>query len=205
MDVMPPLHSRPSRREGAIAIVRRVMRSGASDRISLTAAGCAFYAMLALFPAIFLLVLIYGLAFDKASVEPQLEVLRELVPEETFQLIAARLHELVGQPRPRLEWGAIVSGADEETTGLDRAQLDLALPLLAAPGAERIPLRGSVGRIVLVADRAGAALLSLAGLASAPDGYDYEAWVIPPESATPLPAGVFDGRERIVLLSRAAG
>ena len=83
---------------------------------------------------------------------------------------------------------AIVSGADEGTTGLDRAQLDRALPLLAAPGAERIPLRGSVGRIVLVADRAGAALLSLAGLASAPDGYDYEAWVIPPESATPLPS-----------------
>lgn len=111
MDVMPPLRSRPSRREGAIAIARRVMRSAASDRISLTAAGCAFYAMLALFPAIFLLVLIYGMAFDKASVEPQLDVLRELVPEETFQLIADRLHELVGQPRPRLEWGAIVSGA----------------------------------------------------------------------------------------------
>ena len=85
------------------------MRAAASDRISLTAAGCAFYAMLALFPSIFLLVLVYGLAFDATTVEPQLEVLRELVPEETFELIAARLHELVAQPRPRLEWGAMVS------------------------------------------------------------------------------------------------
>lgn len=111
MDVMPPFRSRSSRRKGAIAIARRVMRAAASDRISLTAAGCAFYAMLALFPGISLLVLVYGLVFDSASVEPQLEVLRELVPEETYQLIAARLHDLVGQPRPRLEWGAIVSGA----------------------------------------------------------------------------------------------
>lgn len=110
MDVMPPAGQGAFRREGAISIARRVMGAAASDRISLTAAGCAFYAMVALFPSIFLLVLLYGLAFDKTTVEPQLEVLRELVPDETFELIAARLHELVEQPRPRLEWGAIVSG-----------------------------------------------------------------------------------------------
>ena len=108
---MPPVRDGTGRREGARAIAACVLRAAASDRISLTAAGCAFYAMLALFPAIFLLVLVYGMAFDSASVEPQLEVLRELVPEETFDLIAARLHELVEQPRPRLEWGAIASGA----------------------------------------------------------------------------------------------
>lgn len=110
MDVMPPAGTRPSRREGAIAIARRVMREAASDRISLAAAGCAFYAMVALFPSIFLLVLLYGMAFDSTTVEPQLEVLRELVPEDTFELIATRVDQLVTQPRPRLEWGAIVSG-----------------------------------------------------------------------------------------------
>lgn len=110
MDVMPPVRRPGSRRRGAIAIARRVIQAAASDRISLTAAGCAFYAMLALFPGIFLLVLVYGLAFDSATVEPQLEILRELVPEETFDLVAARLHELVGAPRPGLEWGAMVSG-----------------------------------------------------------------------------------------------
>jgi membrane protein len=110
MDVMPPVRRR-SRRRGAFAIARRVMREAASDRISLTAAGCAFYATLALFPAIFLLVLIYGMAFDRATVEPQLEILRELVPYETYDLIAARLHDLIEQPRPAMSWGAIVSGA----------------------------------------------------------------------------------------------
>jgi len=99
---------------------------------------------------------------------------------------------------------AIVSGVDDDAGGLGGAQLDRALPLLTAPGAERVVLTGSVGRIVLVADRDGTALLSLAGLGSAPDGHDYEAWVVPPGSATPLPAGTFDGDERIVMLTRPA-
>jgi hypothetical protein len=99
---------------------------------------------------------------------------------------------------------AIVAGADDDSDGLDGAPLDRAISVLAAPGAERIPLSGSVGRIVLVAGRDGAALLSLTGLGSAPDGHDYEAWVVPPGSATPVPAGTFDGSERIVLLSRPA-
>lgn len=110
MDAAPPESTRLLHREGVIAIARRVLREAASDRISLTAAGCAFYAMLALFPGIFLLVTLYGLAFDKTGVEPQLEVLRELVPDETFDLIQARLHDLVTSARPTLEWGAIVSG-----------------------------------------------------------------------------------------------
>jgi membrane protein len=109
MDVMPPVRAR--RRDSAFAIARRMWREAASDRISLTAAGCAFYAMVALFPALFLLVLLYGMAFDRETVEPQLEVLRELVPEETFELIAGRVHDLIEMPRPRLEWAAIVSGA----------------------------------------------------------------------------------------------
>jgi hypothetical protein len=99
---------------------------------------------------------------------------------------------------------AIVSGSNQETAGLDGPQLDRALSLLAAPGAERIALSGSVGRIVLVADPEGTALLSLTGLGPAPDGHDYEAWVVPPGSATPLTAGTFAGTERLVLLSRAA-
>jgi hypothetical protein len=98
---------------------------------------------------------------------------------------------------------AIVSAADRETAaGLEGAQLDRAIALLGSPTAERVPLRGSVGRIVLVAAPDGVALLALDGLGVAPDGRDYEAWVVPPGSATPLPAGTFDGSHRIVPLTR---
>lgn len=85
--------------------LRRVWDRAASDRISLVAAGCAFYAMLALFPAMSVLVSVYGLAFDPTTVEPQLAVLQRLLPPETYQLIADKLHELVLTEPPRLEFG----------------------------------------------------------------------------------------------------
>jgi hypothetical protein len=63
-------------------------------------------------------------------------------------------------------------------------------------------LRGSVGRLVLVAadDRA---LLVVDGLGRAPAGRAYAAWVIPPGSATPFAAATFDGSQRLVPLTRA--
>ncbi|MCW3476482.1 YihY/virulence factor BrkB family protein [Limobrevibacterium gyesilva] len=69
-----------------------------SHRTSLAAAGCAFYATLALFPAISMLVSLYGLMFNPQTVEPQLELLRPLLPPEAYQLIARGLHALVSQP-----------------------------------------------------------------------------------------------------------
>ena len=88
---------------------RRAWAVATSDKISLTSAGCAFYAMLALFPAMSLMIAFYGMWFDPVTVEPQLEVLRRLVPESTFFLIAGRVHELVSQPRPALGAKFLVS------------------------------------------------------------------------------------------------
>ena len=45
-----------------------------SDQISLVAAGCAFYAMLALFPAISLCIAFYGVWFNLDTIEPFPEV-----------------------------------------------------------------------------------------------------------------------------------
>ncbi len=80
-----------------------------SDRIGLAAAGCAFYATLALFPAISTLVSLYGLAFDPHTVEPQLRVLRDLLPRPAFQLISERVHTLVTQARGTLTISLIIS------------------------------------------------------------------------------------------------
>ena len=80
------------------AVIRRAFIEMLTDRVSLVAAGCAFYGTLALFPAIWMLVSIYGLIFDPATVEPQLIVLRDLLPPTAYQLIADRVHALVTQP-----------------------------------------------------------------------------------------------------------
>ncbi len=89
--------------------MRRTAREMISDRVSLVAAGCAFYATLALFPAITMMVFIYGLAFDPRTVEPQLRNLRDFLPPEAFALIAARVHMLVQQGRDTLGLGLLVS------------------------------------------------------------------------------------------------
>ncbi len=75
--------------------LRRAAGEAISDRIGLIAAGCAFWATLALFPALSTLISLYGLAFDPTTVEPQLGVLRDFLPPAAYALIAERIHTLV--------------------------------------------------------------------------------------------------------------
>jgi membrane protein len=65
--------------------------------------------MLALFPALSLAISLYGLLFDLAAVEPQLEVLRRILPEDSYELIATRVHDLVSSQPPKLEIGFALS------------------------------------------------------------------------------------------------
>jgi len=91
------------------AALRRVAREAASTRVPLVAAGCAFYAMLALFPALSMLIFIYGLAFDVATVEPQLDLIREFLPDSAYDLIAQRIRLLVSNRSGSLEIGLAIS------------------------------------------------------------------------------------------------
>ena len=90
-------------------MIHRTAREIISDRVSLVAAGCAFYATLALFPAISMLIFLYGLVFDPVTVEPQLQVMRELLPPSAFQLISDRVHQLVTQRQGTLGLGLVIS------------------------------------------------------------------------------------------------
>jgi membrane protein len=85
------------------------LRESATDQVALAAAGCGFYATLALFPAISMLISVYGLAFDVVAVEDQLAVVRNLLPPPAFTLIDDRVHELVSQPSDTLSVGLLVS------------------------------------------------------------------------------------------------
>jgi membrane protein len=97
--------------QGWKQVIRRVSREMVSDRISLVAAGCAFWATLSLFPAISMLISLYGLAFDPASVEPQLETIRHLLPEPAFELIANQVRTLVSHGNTTLGLSLLISTA----------------------------------------------------------------------------------------------
>jgi membrane protein len=80
-----------------------------SQRVSLVAAGCAFYATLALFPAITMLISLYGLVFNPDTVQPQLEYLQQFMPPAAFELISDRVQSLVSQPSKGLGLGLLIS------------------------------------------------------------------------------------------------
>jgi membrane protein len=70
----------------------------ASQRVSLVAAGCAFYATLALFPTITMLISLYGLVFNPETVQPQLHYLQNFMPPDVYSLISQRIQGIVSQP-----------------------------------------------------------------------------------------------------------
>ena len=82
-----------------------------------------------------------------------------------------------------------------------REDLERAMEVLAEADADRVPLAGANGTLVVA--RTGDAALVVAGLAPAPEGKTYEAWVI--EGKKPRPAGLFDAGEgrTVVGLERA--
>lgn len=95
--------SKPSTTWRTIAL--QTINASTSDHVSLAAAGCAFYVTLSLFPAISMLISVYGLLFDPGSVVPQLAVLRNLLPVPAYALIEDRVMQLVAQPRGHLTVG----------------------------------------------------------------------------------------------------
>jgi membrane protein len=72
-----------------------VKDEAAEDRLSIIAAGVAFYALLAAFPALGALVSIYGLVFDPQQAMDQIAALRGVIPAEAVELIGRQAKELM--------------------------------------------------------------------------------------------------------------
>jgi anti-sigma factor RsiW len=70
-----------------------------------------------------------------------------------------------------------------------RDQANRALAVVSDPTAQRLPLKGASGSLVV--GRTGDAALIVNELATAPSGKTYEAWVI--QDGTPSRAGTFEG------------
>lgn len=84
------------------AVLIRVVGSIGSDHLSVIAAGVAFFAMLALFPAIAALVAIYGFVADPADVATRLEQIRPLVPPDAFNIIEGQVSSVISVGAPGL-------------------------------------------------------------------------------------------------------
>ena len=88
-------------------ITRRVMSQMKEDRLSIIAAGVAFYGLLAVFPALIALVALYGLVFDPAQVEQQISAVSGMLPPQAADILLGQLHELTQTDSAALGAGAI--------------------------------------------------------------------------------------------------
>lgn len=83
---------------GWLDVIWRVGSELSEDRVTMLAASVAFYAMLALFPALVAVVSLYGLLADPHQVTSSVARLSAAVPWTARQLIITELHRIASTP-----------------------------------------------------------------------------------------------------------
>jgi membrane protein len=94
---------------GWFAVLKRVKAEVKEDNVPLLAAGVAFYAMLAIFPAIIAVVTVYGMVADPAQVKSQVSELAKSLPAGADQLLTEQLTNVVNAGRQSLSIGLALS------------------------------------------------------------------------------------------------
>jgi membrane protein len=87
-------------------VLKRVGRQVSRDRISIIAAGVAFYALFAIFPGLAALVSIYGLLFDPQQIGQQVQALGAILPPEAADILVQQLADVSASGRTGLGFAA---------------------------------------------------------------------------------------------------
>jgi membrane protein len=88
-------------------ILLRVKDQISHDNVSIVAAGVAFYAVLALFPALAAIVSLYGLFTEVSDVQQQINSLSSFLPQDAQTLIKEQLTSISTTGESALSFGAI--------------------------------------------------------------------------------------------------
>lgn len=89
-------------RRGWRDILLRTKNQITADNLSLVSAGVAFYALLAVFPALAAAVSMYGLLADPGQIERQFENLAVLMPQEARPILLDQISALSASPESTL-------------------------------------------------------------------------------------------------------
>jgi membrane protein len=94
---------------GWLQVTKRAFAEGKADNVSILAGGVAFFAFLALFPAMIAALTLYGLVADPATVADQIAQLAQLLPETARPLIVDQLNSIAQGSGGALGIGLVVS------------------------------------------------------------------------------------------------
>ncbi|NAZ35426.1 YihY/virulence factor BrkB family protein [Rubellimicrobium sp. CFH 75288] len=103
-----PLGQRKRSGRGWWSLAVNVYKEMTEDRISLLAAGVAFYGLAAIFPTVLLTMAIAGLFVDPATVQAQFQNLAEVLPDEAAVIITDQAVEVAGGTETGLGLAAIL-------------------------------------------------------------------------------------------------
>ena len=133
----------------------------ASNRhIGLIAAGVAFFGMFGVFPGIAAVIAVFGLVADPVVVQDQLELMREVIPADAYDIFAAQIDSLLNARTDTLGWATFVSFA----LALWSSRAAVGALMSGINAIEGAPLRGGI-RQMLVALLLTASLVMLATVA----------------------------------------
>jgi membrane protein len=90
-------------------VLWRVASGIIEDRILALAGGIAYYALLAVFPAVAMMVSLYGLVSDPSTVSRHLVLLSDILPPGSAELLAAQMTRIAGQSADTLSVAFLTS------------------------------------------------------------------------------------------------
>jgi len=90
-------------------VAERVWSESSRDNLSVIAAGCAFYALFAIFPGLSALISLYGLTPDPTTIEQQVGRFASVLPAEAYNLVIGQVHRLAEASGKLLGWSFVVS------------------------------------------------------------------------------------------------
>ena len=90
-------------------VAQRVWSESNRDNLSVVAAGCAFFALVAIFPALSALIALYGLTADPATVEQHFGLLGSVLPPQARDVVMEQIHRISAASGGTLGWSLVVS------------------------------------------------------------------------------------------------
>ncbi|MEO2072554.1 MAG: YihY/virulence factor BrkB family protein [Zunongwangia sp.] len=105
-------------------VIKEVKNEISADKVSIVSAGVAFYAFLAVFPAIMALISLYGLATDPQEIQRQINELSAMMPRQAFEVLQQRVDVFLQTHGDQLGWGTVfgiifsIWSANKGTNGL---------------------------------------------------------------------------------------
>lgn len=90
-------------------LILKTWRNTNNSNVWAHCASVGFFGFLSIFPVMAVFVLIYGLAFSPAEMEAQISFLRPFIPPSVYDILNARLGELVANTTSRLTYSLILS------------------------------------------------------------------------------------------------